>query len=217
SPGRKKLPLPGNLDRRYGLGRAGVPGPPQIAPDRKAVAKTEGDIMEHGRFDYSPIARRPVMRLPGGARIAVWITPNIEHFHYDKPAMSMAPMTAGLRPDVLNYAWRDYGPRVGIWRMMEILERQGFVATTAVNSEACLHYPEIIEEGNCFGWECMAHGQRNSLLLTGPPEAEERGIIDAVLRTIAQHTGECCRGWLGPALTETDNTLDLLAEAGVEY
>ena len=93
--------------------------------------------MEHGRFEYSAIARRPRWELPHGARVAVWITPNVEHFHYDKPAMSMTPMTAGLRPDVLNYAWRDYGARVGIWRLMEILDRQGFVATAALNSEAC--------------------------------------------------------------------------------
>ena len=89
--------------------------------------------MEHGRFEYSAIARRPRWELPHGARVAVWITPNVEHFHYDKPAMSMTPITAGLRPDVLNYAWRDYGARVGIWRLMEILDRQGFVATAALN------------------------------------------------------------------------------------
>jgi len=91
--------------------------------------------MEHGRFEYSAIAKRPKWELPGGARVAVWVTPNIEHFHYDKPAMSLTPMTAGLRPDVLNYAWRDYGVRVGVWRLMEALERQGFVATAALNSD----------------------------------------------------------------------------------
>jgi hypothetical protein len=72
---------------------------------------SSGGDMDHGRFEYSAIARRPRWELPHGARVAVWITPNVEHFHYDKPAMSMTPMTAGLRPDVLNYAWRDYGAR----------------------------------------------------------------------------------------------------------
>src|ERR1044071_2733596 len=164
--------------------------------------------MEHGRFQYSPIARRPKLELPDGARVAVWITPYVEHFHYDKPAISLTPMTAGLRPDVLNYAWRDYGARVGIWRLMEILERRGIVATAALNSEVCVHYPEIIEEGNRLGWEWMAHGQNNSSLFTGMPEDTERPIIANVLDTIAQHTGKRARGWLGPALTETDNTLD---------
>jgi len=173
--------------------------------------------MEHGRFQYSPIARRPKLDLPNGARVAVWITPNVEHFHYGKPAISLTPMTAGLKPDVLNYAWRDYGARVGIWRIMEILERQGFVATAALNSEVCLHYPDIIKEGNRLGWEWMAHGQNNSSLFTGMPEDAERQIIADVLDTIGQHTGKRARGWLGPALTETDNTLDLLAAAGIDY
>jgi allantoinase len=171
----------------------------------------------HGRFEYSAIARRPRWDLPDGARIAVWIVPNVEHFHYDKPAMSLTPMTAGLRPDVLNYAWRDYGARVGIWRIMEVLERQGFVATAALNSEVCAQYPAIIEEGNRLGWEWMAHGENNSSLFTGMPEDGERPIIKGVLDTIARSTGKKVRGWLGPALTETDNTLDLLAEAGIEY
>ena len=65
--------------------------------------------MEHGRFDYSPISERPVTRLPNGARVAVWITPNVEHYHWNKPAIALTQMTTSLKPDVLNYAWRDYG------------------------------------------------------------------------------------------------------------
>jgi peptidoglycan/xylan/chitin deacetylase (PgdA/CDA1 family) len=173
--------------------------------------------MEHQRFEYSPITRRPPLRFPDGARVAVWIVPNVEHFHYDKPAMSLTPMTASLKPDVLNYAWRDYGVRVGIWRVMEILERQGFPATAALNSEVCEHYPQIIEEGNRLGWEWMAHGASNSGLFTGMPIDQERVLINKVLDTIARATGKRCRGWLGPALTETENTPDLLVEAGIEY
>jgi peptidoglycan/xylan/chitin deacetylase (PgdA/CDA1 family) len=173
--------------------------------------------MEHGRFDYLPITRRPKLAMPGNARVAVWIVPNIEHFHWDEPAMSMTSMTAGLKPDVLNYAWRDYGVRVGIWRLMEVLERQGIKVTAALNSEVCLHYPEIVAEGRRLGWEWMAHGQTNSALFTGMPEDAERPIIANVLETITKHTGSRPKGWLGPALTETPNTLDLLAEAGVEY
>jgi peptidoglycan/xylan/chitin deacetylase (PgdA/CDA1 family) len=173
--------------------------------------------LEHGRYEYSPIAARPVLKMPRGARVAVWITPNVEHFHWGKPAISLAPMTASLKPDVLNYAWRDYGPRVGIWRMMEILERHGFAATAAVNSEACANYPEIIKAGNELGWEWMAHGETNSSLLSGIPEEAERAIIRRVVETITRATGHKPRGWLGPALTETVNTHDLLAEAGIEY
>jgi peptidoglycan/xylan/chitin deacetylase (PgdA/CDA1 family) len=173
--------------------------------------------MEHGRFEYSAIAKRPRLELPNGARVAVWVVPNVEHFHWGQPGMAMTPMTAQLKPDVLNYAWRDYGARVGVWRVMEIMERQSFPATAALNSEVCLNYPEIIIEGNRLGWEWMAHGPTNSMLFTGMPEDTERPIIGGVLHTIAQHTGKRPRGWLGPALTETDNTLDILAEAGVDY
>jgi allantoinase len=173
--------------------------------------------MEHRRFDYSPIARRSPLKLPNDARIAIWIVPNIEHFHYDKPAMSLTPMTASLKPDVLNYAWRDYGVRVGIWRLMEILERQGFKATAAINSEACTHYPQIVEEGNRLGWEWLAHGANNSSLFTGMPREAEQPLIHEILETIARCTGKRSRGWLGPALTETDNTLDILSEEGIQY
>ena len=173
--------------------------------------------MDHGRFDYSPIARRPVAAMPNGARVAVWIVPNVEHFEWGKPAMSMTPMTAGLSPDVLNYAWRDYGARVGIWRLMEIFDRQKVPITAALNADVCAKYPQIIEEGNRLGWEWMVHGPNNSMLFTGMPEEAEKPIIDGVLETLARATGKKCRGWLGPALTETNVTLDLLAEAGVEY
>jgi allantoinase len=175
------------------------------------------ELMEHGRFDYSPITQRGKVKCPKGARVAVWITPNVEHFHWKKPAIAMTQMTASLSPDVLNYAWRDYGARVGIWRVMEILHRHGFPATAALNAEVCQHYPEIVKEGNRLGWEWMAHGPSNSMLFTGMPEEVERPIITGVLDTIAQATGKKPRGWLGPALTETDNTLDILTDAGVDY
>ena len=173
--------------------------------------------MDHGRFDYSPIALRPIVPMPNGARVAVWITPNVEHYHWGSPGIALTQMTTQLKPDVLNHAWRDYGARVGIWRVMEILERQGIVATAALNSEVCDQYPEIVEAGTKLGWEWMAHGPSNSMLFTGMPEEAERPIIAGVLDTIAKQTGKRSRGWLGPALTETDHTLDLLAEAGIEY
>lgn len=173
--------------------------------------------MEHGRFEYSPIARRPVLKMPNDARVAVWITPNVEHYHWNKPAIALTQMTTQLKPDVLNYAWRDYGARVGIWRIMEILEKHGFTATAALNAEVCEQYPDIVKEGNRLGWEWMAHGPNNSMIFTGMPEEAERPIIAGVLETIAKQTGKKSRGWLGPVVTETDNTLDILAGLGVEY
>ena len=172
---------------------------------------------EHGRFDYSPIAQRSPLRWPNGARVAVWVIPNIEHFLFDRPSTSITPVTTRFVPDVLNYAWRDFGGRVGIWRMMEVMKKFSVKGTVALNADVCDYYPQIIDAGNKLGWEWIGHGRNNSELLGGLEEAEERKLIQAVVSRIASGTGKSPRGWLSPALTETFNTPDLLAEAGIEY
>ena len=174
-------------------------------------------MQKHERYDYSPIVDREKLELPDGARVAVWVIPNVEHFDFDKPSTSITPVTAMLQPDVLNYAWRDYGARVGIWRMMEIMERNGFKGSVTLNSEVCRHYPRIIEAGNELGWEWLGHGRSNSELINGQGEEEERKIIKSVVDTIREGTGTAPKGWLGPALTESHNTPDILAENGIEY
>lgn len=173
--------------------------------------------MEHNRFDYSPISEREPLRFPGGARVALWVIPNVEHFHFDKPSTSITPVTAHLKPDILNYSWRDFGVRVGIWRMMEVMERHGVKGTVALNSEVCAHYPQIIEAGNRLGWEWMGHGSTNSVFLNDQSEAEERDLIQGVVTTIEAATGTAPKGWLSPALSESYRTPDLLAESGIEY
>jgi peptidoglycan/xylan/chitin deacetylase (PgdA/CDA1 family) len=171
----------------------------------------------HGRFDYSPIVDRPPLRWPNGARVALWVIPNIEHFRFDRRSTSISEATAALSPDVLNYSWRDYGVRVGIWRMMEIMQRYGVRGTVALNSEVCREYPRIIEEGRKLGWEWMGHGTTNSVLINRQSEAEERALIKQVVRTIGKSAGTPPRGWLSPALSETVRTLDILAENGIRY
>jgi peptidoglycan/xylan/chitin deacetylase (PgdA/CDA1 family) len=172
---------------------------------------------EHDRFSYSPIVDRPPLRWPNGARVAVWVIPNIEHFLFDRPSTSITHATIGLVPDVLNYSWRDYGVRVGIWRMMEVMEKHGFRGTVALNSEVCRHYPRIIEAGRELDWEWMGHGVTNSELIGDQSEDDERALIQRVVTAIAESTGERPRGWLSPALSESHRTLDLLAENGIEY
>ena len=172
---------------------------------------------EHGRFDYSAIVDRPPLRWPNGARVAVWVIPNIEHFLFDRPSTRMADGALGLNPDVLNYSWRDYGVRVGIWRMMDVMEKYRIKGTVALNSDVCKHYPRIIEAGKALGWEWMGHGITNSVLHRDQTEAEERALIQEVVRTMKASIGTAPRGWLSPALSETVRTLDLLAEAGIEY
>jgi allantoinase len=172
---------------------------------------------EHDRFPYSAIVDRAPLRWPNGARVAVWVIPNIEHFLFDRPSTPITHATTRLVPDVLNYSWRDYGVRVGIWRLMEVMQKHGFKGTVALNSDVCRHYPRIIEEGRKLAWEWMGHGTTNSILLDRQTEDEERALIREVVETIAASTGARPRGWLSPALSETHRTLDLLAEAGIEY
>jgi peptidoglycan/xylan/chitin deacetylase (PgdA/CDA1 family) len=172
---------------------------------------------EHNRFPYSAIVDRKKLDWPNGARVAVWVIPNIEHFLFDRPSASISPGTAGFSPDVLNYGWRDYGARVGIWRIMDIMEKRGFSGTVALNSDVCNHYPRIIDGIKDLKWEIMGHGPNNSMVLSTQDEATERTIIKNTLSTIESAAGKRPRGWLGPALTETVRTPDILAENGVDY
>ena len=185
------------------------------ATARKSVRLPPHVPTEHDRFDYSPIIDRPRLSWPNDARVAVWVIPNIEHFLFDRPSTRLTNLP--VNPDVLNYSWRDYGVRVGIWRMMEVMERYGVKGTVALNSDVCARYPRIIEEGKKLGWEWMGHGNNNSTLFAGQSEAEERALIKDVVTTISKSVGKAPRGWLSPALSETMRTLDILAENGIEY
>jgi len=172
--------------------------------------------MENPRYDYSPIIDRSPLSWPNGARVALWVIPNIEYFEFDLPATAFRPPPREM-PDVINYSWRDYGSRVGIWRMMETLDRFRIRGTAALNSQVCRHHPRIIEEMLKRRWELMGHGNTNSRGIVGLSEDAEREVIESTIRVIREFTGQTPRGWLGPGLGETYNTPDLLAEAGIRY
>lgn len=173
--------------------------------------------MERPPYDFTPIVRRPRLTLPNGARLAVWIGINVEHYRWGQPALSLAPFTAELVPDPTNYGWRDYGPRVGVWRLMEILDRVGVRGTAITNSAVCEEYPEIIEEALARHWAIVAHGLDNSTWQAGMKRDDERAFIEQVATTLESATGRRPAGWLGPALTATPNTYDLLAELGFTH
>ena len=173
--------------------------------------------MENQLYRYWPIVRRPRFELPDDARVALYIGLNVEHYEIGKPATSIFSGTAALRPDPLNYGWRDYGPRVGIWRMMELLDKYGMRASVLLNSDVCHRYPEIIEEGNARDWAWLAHGKNNSIFEADMSAEEERDYLADVIGTIRKKTGREPKGWLGPALTETFNTPDILADLGLSY
>jgi allantoinase len=168
-------------------------------------------------YDYSPIVRRPRLELPDGKRLAVWIGVNVEHYEFGSPALSLAQFTAGLVPDPLNYGWRDYGPRVGVWRLMELLDRYGIRASAITNAAVFEHYPEIVEEGRKRGWAWVGHGEMNSRWHVGMERDEERALLERIVAAFESATASRPRGWLGPALTSTPNTIDLLAELGFAY
>ena len=174
-------------------------------------------MLDNTRYDYSAIIKRKPLRWPNNARIALWVIPNIEHFKIDRPSTSANPAMASFVPDVFNYAWRDYGVRVGIWRMMEVMDKHGVPGTVALNAEVCQRYPIIIEEAKKRNWAFMGHGMTNSQMLAGLAEEDERQLIRQVIRTIGEAVGQPPLGWLGPALAETFNTPDILAEEGIRY
>ena len=168
-------------------------------------------------FEYSPVIKRPPLEFPGGARLAVYVLVNVEYFEPGKPALSLYAGTASFPVDPLNYGWRDYGPRVGIWRMFDLFDRFGITASAALNSDVCAQYPEIIEAGCERNWAWIAHGKNNSTMQGGMQEAEEREYLRDVVATIEAATGARPQGWLGPSLTETENTPPLLRELGLSY
>ncbi|MFD6959323.1 polysaccharide deacetylase family protein [Streptomyces venezuelae] len=173
--------------------------------------------MDNELYDYSPITERERFSWPGGARVAFYVGLNIEHFQLGTPSTSLNEATAALVPDPLNHGWREYGVRVGIWRVMQALDRHGVRASALLNSAVCEHYPQIVEAGLARNWAWLAHGRDNSTLQAGMTEEDERGYLIGVVETIEKATGQRPRGWLGPALTETFRTPTLLAELGLGY
>jgi allantoinase len=168
----------------------------------------------YGPFSYSPIIRRPPLAWPDGARVALWVIPNIEFFSLEeRPGGS----GSGKIPDIPLWSARDYGNRVGVFRLMQVLDRHGIRATVALNSDVCGRHPVIIEEGAARRWEWMGHNRTNTRRLNDAPAGEEANIIRDSLATIANATDLRPAGWLGSGLQETWETLDLLAVEGVEY
>ena len=169
------------------------------------------------RAPYTPILNRPPLLLPGDARVAVWTIVNVENWSPAGPmprSVLPPPMGQQLLPDVPNWAWHEYGMRVGFWRFLEALSSRGLKASFAVNGTACELYREACEAAHEAGWDFMGHGyiQRPMHRV----EDQRQAIADTI-EAIRTMTGAAPRGWESPGLTETDETLDLLAEAGIEY
>lgn len=170
-----------------------------------------------GRLPYSPITQRPGLKLPNGARVAVWTIVNVENWSPAGPmprAVLPPPMGQPLLPDIPNWAWHEYGMRVGFWRFLETLTSRGLKASFAVNGSALKVYEPACVAAHEAGWDFMGHGfiQRPMHRV----EDQAAAIADTI-EAIRSLTGKAPRGWESPGLTETLETLDLLKEAGIEF
>jgi allantoinase len=174
------------------------------------------DLPKHDRYDYSALPTRPDYSWPGGKRLAVCIGNNIEHFAF-LSGLGSDGTQAGAPQSTRNYAWRDYGNRVGQWYMFDLLDEMAVPAAHNVNSlmlDAC---PEIVERIKARGDEVVGHGRTNAERQDVLPEAEEARLIANSSEGIARHFGKPPEGWLGPYLAQSPVTLDLLKEAGYSY
>jgi allantoinase len=181
---------------------------------------TTSDLLAdpRNRIFYSPITTRPPITWPGGARVAFWVSPNVEHYEYRPPGgQAFSIFTRVPTPDVQQYGLRDFGNRVGFWRMADVLDRYEVKVTVSLNVAVLDHYPEIRDAMVDRRWAFMSHGVYNTRPIYEYTEDEERAFYADTVATIARHTGQDLKGMLGPTLSSTVRTPDLMAEAGLEY
>ena len=174
-------------------------------------------VLPSARVPYSAIVDRPKLTVPDGGRMLVWVIVNVEHWGMERamPRMVLSPpMGQPMQPDLPNWAWHEYGMRVGFWRLHEALKGRGIVPTLAINGIVCKTYEPVARAALDAGWEFMGHGY-----VQGPMHAltdQKQAIVETV-ETIRSFTGKAPVGWESPGLTETAETVDLLSEAGIEY
>jgi len=174
------------------------------------------EISSHGRYGYSAIVNRPDFSWPGGKRLAVYIGLNLEHFTFgDGLGAELCP--GGPHPDVLNYAWRDYGNRVGVWRLIDLFDELSFPVSVLANSSIYTYCPEVMDAFRSRRAEVVGHGRTNSERQGIMPEAHEQQLIAECTSVIAAAEGRPPAGWLGPWISQSHLTPDLLAEAGYGY
>jgi len=173
-------------------------------------------LADHGRYDYSPIVERPRFTWPGGARVALHITFGLEHYAFGEGLVEdLVP--GASHPDVLNTSWREYGNRVGAWRVLDLLAEHSAPLGILLNSAVCDHAPALIEACVGAGHELIGHGRSNSDTMAGMDDATQAAYLRSVDERIAQASGVPTRGWASPWLAETPTTPDLLQELGYGY
>ena len=174
-------------------------------------------MLPRQRTDYSAIVDRPPLRLPGGARLVLWPIVNLEVWDISRPMPRQvlpAPTGASLLPDVPHWSWHEYGMRVGVWRFFDLFRRRGIKPTLAINARVCEDYVRVAEEARREAWEFMGHAYDQMPI---HKHDNQRDMINRSMDILQRFTGKRPLGWLGPGLTQTYETPELLAEAGVKY
>jgi peptidoglycan/xylan/chitin deacetylase (PgdA/CDA1 family) len=173
-------------------------------------------LPSHGRYDYSAIACRPTYAWPQGQGLAVYIGLNLEHFAFGEGlGAELAP--GGPPPDVLNFSWRDYGNRVGAWRLRSLFDELALPASVLINSAIYDYAPELAAAFRARGDEFVGHGRSNSERQGTLAEADEAALIREATDRVRAEEGAAPQGWLGPWISQSALTPDLLHEAGYAY
>jgi peptidoglycan/xylan/chitin deacetylase (PgdA/CDA1 family) len=169
------------------------------------------------RCEFSAIVDRPPLKLPGGARLVLWSIVNYEVWDISRPMARQvipAPTGQALLPDVPNWSWHEYGMRVGAWRFFDLFARLGVLPTLATNARVCEDYPRVAEQAKRDGWEFMGHAYDQMPI---HKHGDQAGMINKSMDILERFTGKRPVGWLGPGLTQTHDTPELLVAAGVKY
>ncbi len=170
-----------------------------------------------GLYDYWPYMNRPKIEWPDGKKVAFWVAPNIEFYELEPPDNPSRKPWPKPYPDLVPYSYRDYGNRVGHWRLMEAMDDCGVRGSISLSAAMCQHHPEIIQACVDRKWEFFSHGIYNTRYCYGMDEHQERNIIEDAINTVKDATGQRIRGYLAPALSNTERTMDLIAEYDFYY
>ncbi len=174
-------------------------------------------MIPRDRAPFSAIVDRPPLRLPDGARLVVWTIVNLEFWDISRPmARQVLPAPTGqvLLPDVPNWSWHEYGMRVGVWRFFELFRRLAIRPTLSINARVCEDYQRVAREAKEAGWEFMGHAYEQMPIHRVD---DQKAMIERSVAVLERFTGEKPVGWLGPGLTQTEETPELLAAAGIKY
>ena len=174
-------------------------------------------LPDHHRFPYSPIGGRSAFSWPGSAKLAVYLAVALEHFSYDADGLGLSYSPGLPQPNTYNWAWREYGNRVGGFRILDLLQQLAMPPTVLLNTACYEHCPELVEAYRRAGAEFVGHGRTNSLHLNGLSEADERAIVREVYDVITAHEGAPPAGWMSPGANPSRRTEDLLAGQGFRY